>query len=276
MGKEFISRGGHRYDGTPFRFKGRSRDVYRRGTGPAVILIHEAGGLNQTTFDIADRLVDEGFRVLLPLIVGQPRNDDGTKMSAGVNLARLCISWQVHVFLTGRTSPVVKWLRALAADEKGDHPGVGIIGMCFSGGFAIGAATTEPIVAAIASQPALPWPLLPGAASDLGLSHDDVVCMRDRYSEGKFGVFATRYRKDKKSSKPRIDRYKEEFGDNVVLEPLGDEHSVLARAIRTAKPPHHPDPEAVPSLARTIKLLKTRLLPNGPGSDDPIAQAPVS
>jgi dienelactone hydrolase len=163
MTKAFISRNGHRYDGSPFRDRvgGKARDVYRRGTGPAVILIHEAGGLNHTTFDIADRLVAEGFKVLLPVIVGQPREDDGTKTSAGINLARLCISWQVHVFLTGRTSPVVRWLRALAAKERGDHPGVGIIGMCFSGGFALAAAVDDTVVAAIASQPALPWPLLP-------------------------------------------------------------------------------------------------------------------
>lgn len=178
-------------------------------------------------------------------------------MSAGLNLAWLCIWREVHVLLTGRTSPIVRWLRGLADAEKGDHPGVGVIGMCFSGGFAIATATTESVVAAIASQPALPWPVLRGAGKDLGLAPDDMSCVRQRYRDGAFGVFATRYSDDKKSSKDRIERYKREFGDEVVYEPIGTAHSVLARAAN----PTCTDEAAVPALTKTIELLKRRLQP---------------
>jgi hypothetical protein len=248
------SRNGHVYDRATFDRHGMAHEVYRRGSGPAVILIHEAGGLNWSTLDIADRLIDEGFRVLAPQIVGPAYSSD--EGSAGTNIARLCVSREVHVLLTGRTSPIAVWLRALAADAKGDHAGVGVIGMCFSGGFALAAAVDESVVAAVASQPALPWPVLPGSGSDLGLSPDDVACVLDRYRDGAFGLLAARYTEDKRSACARIERYKTLFGADVVMEPIGIAHSVLARAANPS-----PDREAVPVLTRTIELLKARLLP---------------
>ena len=251
---QITSRAGNTYDGSPFEHAGMRHDVYRRGTGPAVILIHEAGGLDHSALDIADRLVDQGFRVLAPVIVGTPQ-PDGSGSSAMVNLLKMCVSREVHVFLTGQTSPIAVWLRALAAAEKGDHPGVGVIGMCFSGGFAIAAAVDEAVVAAVASQPALPWPILPGAGKDLGLSREDVVCVRDRFRDGKFGLLVARYRDDRASSKARIESYRTEFGPDVLMEPIGTAHSVLARAAQPS-----PDPAAVPVLAATIALLKARLL----------------
>jgi dienelactone hydrolase len=147
--------------------------------------------------------------------------------------------------------------RALAAREKGDHPGIGVIGMCFSGGFALAAAVDESVIAAIGSQPALPWPLLPGSGADLGLSPADLACVRERYRHGKFGFLATRYSMDRGSPRARIQRLKTEFGTDVVIEPIGTAHSVLANAAH----PTDPDPVAVPALEATIALLKERLQP---------------
>jgi dienelactone hydrolase len=252
---QITSRAGHDYDGAPFEHAGMRHDVYRRGSGPPVILIHEAGGLDRSALDIADRLVDEGFRVLAPVIVGRPQAN-GSGGSAMVNLIKMCVSREVHVLATGRTSPIAIWLRGLAASEKGDHPGVGVIGMCFSGGFAIATAVDESVVAAVASQPALPWPILPGAGKDLGLDREDVVCVRDRFRDGKLGLLAARYRDDRASSKARIERYKTEFGAEVVMEPIGTAHSVLANAAAPV-----PDPAAVLVLTATVDLLKARLIP---------------
>ena len=248
------SRAGHVYDGAPFEHAGMRHDVYRRGSGPPVILIHEAGGLDHSTLDIADRLVDEGFRILAPVIVGTPQ-PNGSGGSAMVNLLKMCVSREVHVLATGRTSPIAVWLRGLAATEKGAARGVGVIGMCFSGGFAIATAVDDSIVAAVASQPALPWPILPGAKADLGLSPADVTCVRDRFKKGEFGLLAARYRDDRASAKARITRYKKLFGDEVVMEPFGSEHSVLANGAAQT-----PDLNAVPVLTATIELLRARLL----------------
>jgi dienelactone hydrolase len=257
MPTELTSRANRTYRATTFAHDRMRHDVYEGGTGPTVILIHEAGGLEHTTLDIADRLWGEGFRVLLPALVGRPRAD-GSGSSVVANLLQLCVSREVFVFLTGRTSRIATWLRALAAREKGDHPGVGVIGMCFSGGFALAAAVDDAVVAAIGSQPALPWPLLPGSGADLGLSPADLTCVRERYRDGKFGFLATRYTMDRASPRERIERIKTEFGTDVVIEPIGTAHSVLANAAD----PTEPDPVAVPALEATIALLKERLRPS--------------
>jgi len=253
---ELVSRAGRTYLASTFAHDGMRHDVYKGGSGPTVILMHEAGGLEHTTLDIADRFWAEGFRVLLPVLVGRP-HADGSGSSVVANLLKLCVSREVFVFLTGRTSRVATWLRALAAREKGDHPGVGVIGMCFSGGFALAAAVDESVIAAIGSQPALPWPLLPGSGADLGLSPADLTCVRERYRDGKFGFLATRYTMDRGSPGDRIQRIKTEFGTDVVIEPIGTGHSVLANAADPTKP----DPVAVPALEATIALLNDRLRP---------------
>lgn len=251
-----VSNAGRTFTPRSFAHGSMRHDVYAGGAGPSVILIHEAGGLDLTTLDVADRICAEGFRVLLPILVGRPAAA-GSGGSATVNLLKLCVSREVHVFLTGRTSPVATWLRALARDVKGEHAGVGVVGMCFSGGFAIAAAVDDAVTAAVASQPALPWPLLPGSGADLGLSRDDVACVRDRFRAGELGLLALRYTDDRASSRDRIERIKREFGPDVVIEPIGSAHSVLARAVH----PAGPDPAAVPALEATIALLRERLAP---------------
>lgn len=254
MPTNLVSRAGHTYRAFSFAHEDIRHDVYDGGSGPVVILIHEAGGLDHSTLDIADRLWGEGFRLLLPVLVGRP-HPDGSGGSVTLNLIKLCISREVFVFLTGRTSRIATWLRALAAEERGDHPGVGVIGMCFSGGFALAAAVDDSVIAAIASQPALPWPVLPGSGADLGLAPADVACLRDRHAAGKVGLLATRYTQDRGSPRQRIQRIQAEFGSAVVIEPIGTQHSVLARAADFSEP----DPTAVPALTATIALLRERL-----------------
>ena len=256
MPTELVSRANRIYRATSFAHDGMRHDVFAGGAGPPVILIHEAGGLDLTTLDIADRLLAEGFRILLPVIVGQP-HADGSGSSVFVNIAKLCVSREVFVLVTGRTSRIATWLRALAANEKGDHLGVGVIGMCFSGGFALAAAVDDSVVAAVESQPAFPWPVLPGSGTDLGLSNADLGCVRDRYRAGQFGLFATRYASDRASPSQRMDRIRQEFGPDVVVEPIGTGHSVLAEAAHPTKA----NPAAVPALDATIALLKARLQP---------------
>jgi dienelactone hydrolase len=254
---ELVSRANRTYRTSSFAHDGMRHDVFAGGAGPPVILIHEAGGLDLTTLDIADRLWAEGFRILLPVIVGQP-HPDGSGSSVFVNIAKLCVSREVFVLVTGRTSRIATWLRALAAKEKGSHPGVGVIGMCFSGGFALAAAVDGSVVAAVESQPAFPWPVLPGSGADLGLSKADLGCVRDRYRAGEFGLLATRYASDRASPGQRMERLRQEFGPDVVIEPIGTGHSVLAEAAHPTKA----NPVAIPALDATIALLKARLRPS--------------
>ena len=64
------------------------------------------------------------------------------------------------------------YLRALARDLNETTPGkgVGVIGQCFTGGFALAAAVDDSVLAPILSQPSLPLPLTPRHRRDPGVS----------------------------------------------------------------------------------------------------------
>src|SRR5215472_16615913 len=72
-----------------------------------------------------------------------------------------CVSKNFSNWALNQTSPVIDWLRALARDlhEKCGGPGVGAIGMCFTGGFALAMAVDDDMRAPVLSQPSLPMPL---------------------------------------------------------------------------------------------------------------------
>src|SRR5262249_39797228 len=141
------------FETTQFRHDGTTRDVYRAGTGPAVIVIHEVPGIHPGVIAFARRVVDAGLTVYLPSLLGTP----GRPASTGYLLRtvlRACVSREFTMFATGRTSPIVSWLRALAAQAHGEcgGPGVGAVGMCLTGGFALGMMVDERMIAPVLSQ----------------------------------------------------------------------------------------------------------------------------
>jgi dienelactone hydrolase len=114
-----------------FAHAGHQHDVYRAGSGPAVVVIHEMPGIH-------------------PGVVAE------------------------FAILADRTSPVTTWLRALAREVHGNcgGPGVGAVGMCFSGSFALAMALEPAVLAPVLSQPALPAPLTARKRAALGLDDD--------------------------------------------------------------------------------------------------------
>jgi dienelactone hydrolase len=248
------------YTNEPFEANGITHDVWRAGSGPAVIVMHELLGLDAAVVAVAERIRQEGFSValpdLLPPIAG--------RRSVVLNIPRICIVREFWAFALRYDRPVTRWLQALAAAEHArcGGPGVGIVGMCFSGGFALSAATRAPIVAAVASQPSLPFQWRPGAPRDLGMSaaaEDDLVA---RSRSGEVCVRAFRYDGDRVAPAARIERLKELLGTEVVVEPIpGNAHPVLDRALGIGtRPAGTPDANAVPALAETIRVLRMQLL----------------
>src|ERR1700730_10152526 len=61
-----------RYESFDFLHGPWIRKVFWRGTGPAVIIIHEIPGLNPLVVRFADRVADAGMTVYLPSLFGQP------------------------------------------------------------------------------------------------------------------------------------------------------------------------------------------------------------
>ena len=168
-----------------FSHDGRTRDVYRAGTGPAVVVIHEVPGLHPGVVDFGRRVVERGFHVCMPSLFGTP----GKAVSAGYALRSMtsgCVSRDFASFALDRTSPITGWLRALAADAHAEcgGSGVGAVGMCFTGGFALGMMLDERMLAPVLSQPSLPFPVGKKRRAAVGISDADLAVVAQRALRG--------------------------------------------------------------------------------------------
>ncbi|HSL34715.1 MAG TPA: hypothetical protein VK871_13750 [Candidatus Limnocylindrales bacterium] len=254
---------------------GIAHDVYRGGEGPPVILLHELPSLSWRTVKLANHIRDRGFRVVMPMLVGGVRE---APTSAGrtarlaadlvTSTVRLCISRQFVVLLQGRTSPITGWLLALARDEAqaSGHPRVGVIGMCLTGGFALGTAIDPIVGVAVASQPSLPLAMgplkrIPGQATDPGVSAADYERLRARKDDPDFCVLAFRYTTDRIAPVERVERLARDLAPGLVFTPI--EAKVPAHPVLTDATDVGRDESARPAieaaLDSVIRELRERL-----------------
>ncbi len=215
------------------------RRVYRRNAaGPSVILIHEAPGISGGTFKIANFLHAAGYSVALPELM-RPVPFGPAKVRGATGMLRFCVARELGAFSSNRTGAIVEWLRDLAAAESAADGGrnVAVIGMCFSGGFALGAMFEDKIVAAVASQPSLPFPIWFGRAVDLGVSPGDFDVIQQRVAAGA-GLRVMRYAKDWKSPVQRFQRIVDDFPScsrQQIPTSRSRDHSVLRDSIDAAE-----------------------------------------
>ena len=214
------TRGEHAADGV-------THPTYRKGSGPGVIVIHEIPGITPKVVDFAEEVVAAGYTVVMPQLFGTP----GAPMSAGAVLKvfpRVCVSREFTTMATGQTSPVAGWLRSLARSLHGElgGPGVGALGMCFTGGFALAMMVDTAVAAPVLAQPSLPFAVGRKRAADLNLSPEDLTAVKERAAGG-CEVLGLRYRKDPAVG-TRFDTLSRELGGaflHVDLEGKG--HSTL-------------------------------------------------
>jgi dienelactone hydrolase len=233
------------------------RVIRHDSPGPTAILIHEAPGLSKSTFDIADVFLKQGYRVVLPVLLDAAWSWKGIRPTVG-NMLKLCVSRELSALAAGQTGAIVEWLRGLADEESQVTAGrpVGVIGMCFSGGFALGTITNPHVSAAVMSQPALPFMLpLPFRASDLGVSKDDLRVIHERVGTGSC-IRAMRFSRDRVSPRKRLDLIRKEFPDAECVEIQTSErlHSVLAKAVERPE-----DPQLAAALRDTVAFLDRHL-----------------
>jgi dienelactone hydrolase len=215
------------WDEGRFSFAGRTCPTYRRGSGPGVVVIHEIPGITPKVEAFANEVVDAGFTVVLPSLFGTPGVPQGVGSISKV-LARVCVSSEFVAFRAGRTSPVTQWLGALADDlhREVGGPGVGALGMCFTGGFALGMMVSGPVVAPVLSQPSTPFALTPRLRRDLNLSPADLAVVKEKVAAG-CEVLGLRYRGDPAVG-TRFDTLRKELGDGfLAVELPGRGHSVV-------------------------------------------------
>lgn len=168
-----------------FSHGGYSRPTWRKGRGPGVIVIHEIPGLTPRVIQFAQDVVDAGFTVWMPSLFGTPEKPpDGFYMASSI--ARACVSAEFAALALDRSPAIYTWLRAMAVELHAacGGPGVGAVGMCFSGGFALGMMLGKETVAPVLSQPSAPFPVSAARRAALPLSPEDLEAVKARAAEG--------------------------------------------------------------------------------------------
>jgi len=213
-----------------FTAAGLTRDVYRKGSGPGVVVVHEIPGITPKVLAFADDVVAAGFTVVLPSLVGKPGREVSGRYLAS-SMLQVCVAREFTTWALKETSPVIGFLRALARSLYDDvgGPGVGALGMCFSGGFALGMMVDDFVVAPVLSQPSMPFAVTAKRADDLNLSPDDALLVARRAAEG-CEVLGLRFTDDKLVG-TRFERLRELLGDAFLAIELPSskrsDHSVL-------------------------------------------------
>ncbi|MFT4676518.1 MAG: dienelactone hydrolase [Patiriisocius sp.] len=196
-----------------------ARPVYVSGSGPAVIVMSEMPGIYSHVARFARRIRDAGFTVYMPHLFGEV----GRPPSGGYlfkSIAKACISKEFSAFAANRSSPIVDWLRALArmAHEECGGPGVGAIGMCFTGNFALNLMLEPAVLAPVLSQPSLP--LLNPAG--LHIAPEELAQVKKRMEEEDLTVLAYRFAGDPMCKAAKFEAYQAALGDRFIGRTLED------------------------------------------------------
>ena len=193
--------------------------VFVAGKGPAVIVMTEMPGITPQVARFARIVRDAGFTVWMPNLFGEP----GRPMSA-LYVARegvkACVSREFRAFAANASSPVTRWLRALAAHA---HPlcggrGVGAIGMCFTGNFALSMMLEPAMLAPVLSQPSLPML----NAGGMHIAPDELAAVKERLEREDLSVLAYRFEGDAFCRAARFEAYARALGDRFVGRVLPD------------------------------------------------------
>ena len=228
------------FEKTAFEHDGLSRDVYSAGHGPAVIVIHEVPGIHPGVIDFARRVEEAGFTAVMPSLFGTP----GRPVSGFYTLRTViqgCVAREFTTWALNRTSPIIDWLRALAGDahRRCGGRGVGAVGMCFTGGFALGMMVDERMRAPVLSQPSLPFGLGARRKAAVGISDADLELVKKRVADGAC-VMGLRFTADRFVTAERFKTLSDALGEGFVAVPINSDrgnphdiprtaHSVLTR-----------------------------------------------
>ncbi|MEM8487699.1 MAG: dienelactone hydrolase family protein [Bacteroidota bacterium] len=210
--------------------EGIQHTLYTRGNGPGIVLIHELPGLTKSCIGLANRLVDAGYRVYMPLLFGKPG-----KTAMKRNLMHVCISREFRVLATGKSSPVVDWLRAIChkAHEECGGPGVGAIGMCLTGNFTISLMADPVMLAPVSCQPSLPFPITPRHKAALAVAPRELTAAQARAEAGQ-QLMCFRFSGDAISPEERFEALANIFGPaflgTQIDSSAGNQHDIHAKA----------------------------------------------
>lgn len=190
--------------------EGVGKRVYVTGAGPAVVLMPEMPGISPDVARFARWIRDAGFSVYVPSLFGV----DGAyplAEAAGTVVRRACVSAEFRAFAGGGTSPVVAWLRGLARVAHAERGGVGVgaVGLCFTGNFALSMTLEPAVVAPVVNHPSLPL----DDPAGLELGEEDAVAVAERVRRDGLKVLAYRFEGDRWCTGRRFAAYRALLGE---------------------------------------------------------------
>lgn len=254
------------YTAEPFTHAGITHDVLHRGEGPCVLVVAEIPGVTPEVVRFADDVLAAGFSIAMPSMFGTPGAPPTTVRALG-QIVRNCVSREFHAMATRDDAPATEWLRGLARAMHARHggPGVGFVGMCFTGGFGLAMLLDDAVVAPVLSQPSLPFGIGARRRASVGLDADQLRTVAERAAEG-CAVLGLRFTGDPMVPAERFATLRDALGDDFVAveipspDPEHDigkmAHSVLTEERRDAE--GHPTKEAFDTV---IEFLRARLAP---------------
>jgi dienelactone hydrolase len=193
--------------------------VHVAGTGPAVIVMTEMPGISPHVARFSRWVRDAGFTVYMPSLFGRdgavPTVEEGTAV-----FQRACVSAEFRALAANESSPVTQWLRSLARLAHGEcgGPGVGAIGMCFTGNFALSMMLEPSMLAPVLAEPTLPL----DDPAGLEIAPGELTAVRERLEREDLTVMAYRFKGDRFCRAERFAAYSQALGERFVGRVLPD------------------------------------------------------
>ena len=249
------------FDAREITLEGIAKVVHVSGSGPAVIVMTEMPGISPHVARFARWVRDAGFTVYMPSLFGRDGAVPGAE-EGGAVFQKACVSAEFRALGAGKSSPVTRWLRSLArlAHEECGSPGVGAIGMCFTGNFALTMMLEPAMLAPVLSQPALPL----DDPTGLEIAPEELAAVRERLEQEDLTVMAYRFKGDRFCKAERFAAYQQALGERFIARVLPDsaanpdtapfftQHVATPHSVVTA---HLIDEEGQPTITARDEIL---------------------
>jgi dienelactone hydrolase len=207
------------FDPREITLDGVMKVVHVAGAGPAVIVMTEMPGISPQVARFSRWVRDAGFTVYMPSLFGRDGAVPDVEEATAI-FQRACVSAEFRAFAANESSPVTRWLRSLArlAHEECGGPGVGAIGMCFTGNFALTMMLEPAMLAPVLSQPSLPL----DDPAGIEMAPDELRAVRQRLERDDLTVMAYRFAGDRFCRAQRFATYSAALGERFVPRVLPD------------------------------------------------------
>jgi dienelactone hydrolase len=243
----------------PLSFADMSYDVYVAGSGPAVVVLPEIPGITPQVADFARRVIDAGFTVWVASLFGTP----GKAMSDGYavkTIAGQCVRKGFLAFARSQRAPITQWMSGLVTHAHAEcgGKGVGVVGMCFTGNFALALAVDPAVLVPVMSQPSMPFGITAKHRADLHVHPDDLATVKQRTVDDDLCVIGLRFTGDPLVPAERFARLRGELGDAFIGVEIdstkGNPHGFGIRSHSVLTTEYRPEPEHPTSQAHELVL----------------------